>query len=63
MPKIDNNNVFILHKTDEDFMLARLQSVSEVLELYEGEYVENCRQHLHEAIYWYIMSFDGYEEE
>jgi hypothetical protein len=63
MEKIDKSNVFFLHKNDEDFVLARLQYVANFLELYEGEYTENARQHVYEAIYWYIMAFENYEEE
>jgi hypothetical protein len=61
--EVDKDNVYILHKNDQDFILARLQYVQEHLELFEGEYVENIRQHLHEAIYWYVLAFEYYEEE
>lgn len=58
MSKIDKENVFTLIVNENDPILARYEYLVYFLGDYEGEYVDQCLNHLHESMHWYARAFD-----
>jgi hypothetical protein len=58
MSQVDKDNVFTLIVNDQDPILARYQYMVYFLSEYEGEYVDQCLNRLHESMMWYVRAFD-----